>query len=657
MALALTPGTPKTRMQTLKAAIGVLALAASLATQVHAQSFLTNGLVAYYPFNGNANDASGHGNNGTLVGTDLQFSLDRFGNPQNAVFLNTTATYAWNLAGAYVAVPRAAGLDFNADFTLSVWVNHSSVANAPENLISNGNDSYGFVNLRNHCSYSEYGGKDLLAFGWGVGDVGLMYPVLLAPVRNSWWQITVARSGTNVTLFKNGSFLTNGVMLATGNNPTIWLGRFEGLPSNNGSCYPLIGGIDDVRMYNRALSSNEVAQLYAIESTPPPGFETNGLVAYYPFNGNANDASGNGSNGVAFNLSYRQNRFGEAGAAASFNGSSSFAYVTNFFSSQATQITYSIWFQTSNQVSATNTPFVMAMATALDGEGGGDYIVGLFHANRVNPNGPIIGDDGFGMYKYLEYAQYYYCDITNYTFLSNQWHHVVAVYDGSAMTLYLDGSFRKRLQYTGNGQQHIRSLDIGAHHYWYAAGIDAQYSGLIDDVRIYFRALSSPEVAQLYAIESVPPVPPCTPHKATATATLYNWFLVDATITDGGCGYTNPPAVLVQGGGGSGAAATAVVSNGMVVKINITDAGAGYTSVPKIVIGSPPFVPTLSIAVSKVKVTENVVLGRSYVLEASHDLVTWTATGPHFTAQEETLVNEFDVDLTGRYFRIRQVAP
>jgi hypothetical protein len=49
------------------------------------------------------------------------------------------------------------------------------------------------------------------------------------------------------------------------------------------------------------------------------------------------------------------------------------------------------------------------------------------------------------------------------------------------------------------------------------------------------------------------------------------------------------------------------------------------------------------------------VLGRSYVLEASTDLVTWTATGPQFTAQAETIVNEFDVDVTGRFFRIRQV--
>ena len=37
------------------------------------------------------------------------------------------------------------------------------------------------------------------------------------------------------------------------------------------------------------------------------------------------------------------------------------------------------------------------------------------------------------------------------------------------------------------------------------------------------------------------------------------------------------------------------------------------------------------------------------------DLIEWTATGPEFTAESETIVSEFDVDETGRYFRIRQV--
>ena len=117
----------------------------------------------------------------------------------------------------------------------------------------------------------------------------------------------------------------------------------------------------------------------------------------------------------------------------------------------------------------------------------------------------------------------------------------------------------------------------------------------------------------------------------------------------------DPPLVLIRGGGGTGATAIAVVSNGMVVDILFSSAGSGYTGVPVILIASPPFEPTVSISVSRVKVVQHVVLGRNYVLEASTDLIDWTATGPEFTAESETIVSEFDVDVTGRYFRIHQV--
>ena len=147
----------------------------------------------------------------------------------------------------------------------------------------------------------------------------------------------------------------------------------------------------------------------------------------------------------------------------------------------------------------------------------------------------------------------------------------------------------------------------------------------------------------------------CTPHHATATAILFNNFVVGATITDSGCGYTNPPLVSITGGGGNGAAAAAMVANGVVTAINITNAGSGYTNAPHILIASPPFVPTVSIAVSKVKVSQHLMLGMNYILEASTNLINWSATGPAFTATNETMVSEFDVDLTGRFFRIHQV--
>ena len=75
------------RMKTFKlllviAALGLLALTAS------AQTWNTNGLVAYYLFNGNANDASGFGNNGSVNGAIL--SMSRNGQPFDAYYFNTT---------------------------------------------------------------------------------------------------------------------------------------------------------------------------------------------------------------------------------------------------------------------------------------------------------------------------------------------------------------------------------------------------------------------------------------------------------------------------------------------------------------------------------------------------------------------------------------
>ncbi len=148
---------------------------------------------------------------------------------------------------------------------------------------------------------------------------------------------------------------------------------------------------------------------------------------------------------------------------------------------------------------------------------------------------------------------------------------------------------------------------------------------------------------------------PCTPHKAKATAQLFNGFVVDATVTDSGCGYTNPPIVLVQGGGGSGATARAIVSDGRVTRVQITGAGCCYTNAPRIVISAPPSVPTVEILVSKVKVVQNVVLGWKYVLESSTNTTDWTATGPAFIAETDPIETEFDSDGVKRLFRLRVV--
>jgi hypothetical protein len=76
---------------------------------------------------------------------------------------------------------------------------------------------------------------------------------------------------------------------------------------------------------------------------------------------------------------------------------------------------------------------------------------------------------------------------------------------------------------------------------------------------------------------------------ATATANTISGFVIGATITNGGSGYTSAPTVTITGSG-SGAAATATISGGVVTGITITSAGSGYTGGATITI-APPVIP------------------------------------------------------------------
>jgi hypothetical protein len=149
--------------------------------------------------------------------------------------------------------------------------------------------------------------------------------------------------------------------------------------------------------------------------------------------------------------------------------------------------------------------------------------------------------------------------------------------------------------------------------------------------------------------------PPYPARKASAASEVVNGFVVGIRIVDGGNGYSAAPAVLLIGGGGSGAEAVATVVDGVVVAVNITSSGTGYTSAPRVSIASPPFSPRISIDVSRIRVGLSLVLGLRYQLESSRDLASWTIAGIPFAAREEYVVQEFDADVTGRYFRIQQI--
>jgi hypothetical protein len=360
-------------------------------------------------------------------------------------------------------------------------------------------------------------------------------------------------------------------------------------------------------------------------------FLTNGLVAYYPFNGNANDASGKGNNGTINEATLTQDRFGITNAAYSFSGINNYISFAGVPTSQVDNWTMTAWVKPAslNQ---------MGIAVAL---GYDDGVSANGYSIVITGDASSSGNKLFAVFGGIPYA---WVD-SGFVFTStSQWYQLVMLRNSGVTSFYVNGVLTPNS--TTTTPYTPTSFRIGSEN-----GLRF-FNGAIDDVRIYNRALPASEVTELYADESGF----CSPHAAQATAIVTNGFVVGATITDYGCGYTNGPLVLIGGGGGSNATATATIQNGFVTSINIINPGAGYyTTLPDILIGSPPFVPTLTINVSRVNVTQHVVLGFNYVLESSPDMINWTATRPPFTAQSEEITTEFVVNQTGQYFRIRQV--
>lgn len=101
------------------------------------------------------------------------------------------------------------------------------------------------------------------------------------------------------------------------------------------------GKIDDIRLYNDDLTYSEIQSLYNENGWDPL---QNGLVAYYPFNANANDESGNDNNGTVNGANLTTDRFGNANSTYDFDGINDYISVNHDASlNLSNQITMHGW--------------------------------------------------------------------------------------------------------------------------------------------------------------------------------------------------------------------------------------------------------------------------------------------------------------------------
>ncbi len=228
----------------LKIATTLFIISFGLAGNLNSQSSLTDGLVSYYPFNGNANDASGNGNNGQL-GTGMSFTTDRFGNPNSALLFSNPPE------AMTTTVQQPAG----SVFSLSLWFN------IPKDSQGAGLIALGSV----QTGTSPMVDKLLQVFPDGTLDFYLfpghqVYLPTPSPVNDGKWHQTVATlSAQGMCLYEDGLLVAQNASVTTSQGYAGWWRVATGQ-----------GSLDDVRIYDRALASDEVASLYQLEAVPEP---------------------------------------------------------------------------------------------------------------------------------------------------------------------------------------------------------------------------------------------------------------------------------------------------------------------------------------------------------------------------------------------------
>ncbi len=564
---------------------------------------LQNGLVAFYPFNGNAGDSSGNGNNGTA--NNITYGIDRFGRSNSSgVFAKSNSSYYF--------YPASAQFQPNS-FTQSVWFKTNIIqtgvlgsekdqwiAGYSPNTWASGPSYSAFLDVTNNSILTSRCWTR--ATSWQ--DISTSQNTI---VSNIWYNAITTYDNSTGT----HKFYLNGILIGERtttleffNQSGFYIGASrQNLSGSIGTFFD--GQIDDVMFYNRPLSSIEITQLYTgnfcpvgqgitinplqdttrvcgtstqlnagsgfasyswntsatTQSISPtqsgfykvtvtnsngcsasdstylslvkakiiqrdttickgasitlnidstiigssysvlPSNLRNGMVAYYPFNGNANDESGNGNNGTitSGSVPFIADRNGKVSSAIQLGGGYIVTTPSVFTFQQNQAFTVSIWFTLETNSSG-----------------------GRLLSNECPEGNFRIGTGVNGNYA-VQYGDYIYDNAP-----LNTWTHLVYTFDNKSEKVYINGS----LKYTNTEGvilffNHCNALTIGAK----AASAFDRWVGKADELIVYNRALSDAEVFQLNNNQSVTWSNGATNNSISVSPTQTTKYYV--TVSDG----------------------------------------------------------------------------------------------------------------------------
>lgn len=394
--------------------------------------------------------------------------------------------------GDYLITADNDALDITGPVTMSFWIKSNDVGNRA--LFEKGNND------------------DLMFQAVGSTAAGIFYLHSLSSTtapptatqvifNNQWHHIVTKFDGTNKYLYVDGVlYHTNAATTPTANSSPFTIGSRSG-------AYPFTGLIDEVKIYNYALSADEIKQDYNQDSTTKIGQSSQTIGATttnleYCIPGDASTCSApiaewkfeEGTGTTAFDSSGTSIHNlplltgdssptwsnGKIGKSLYFDGNDAIGYNNSSIANITGPITVNAWVKTNSGTSG-------GIACRYGNSGSWTYCL------YMNASGKLI-------FLRSSYTDSWSNAVTsNSSINNNQWHYVTGRFDGSTMKVYVDSQEDGSVNETRSSNSSLWSFCIGNQHYLCnGTGYNGHFTGSIDHVRIYNYARTPAQIAYDY---------------------------------------------------------------------------------------------------------------------------------------------------------------
>jgi len=386
----------------------------------------------------------------------------------------------------------ALAIGSDQEFSVVFWVKPGADITTPQGILgvydSAGSNDFFIGIINDH-------------FAWGLGshrevcsDTVCAAEDLPAATAEEWQHVAFVYDGSDVILSINGveKYRQEHSGTATMPNYNIYLGAVYD-PDTGSNIYGFTGSLDEVAVFNTDLTFCEVSAIFNVPTTIPCNVacDEEGALAYYPFNGNADDENGTDRNGTfdgtVFGATLTEDQCGLTDMAYSFDGND---YIATTFNP--------------NTEIGNNASFTVAFWAKPDRKDKFMSVVGVYY--DPDPEDPSqIERFYIAIYDATEGWLWGYGDTPGPVdgslpdAVAGEWVHIGWVYDQGAneVIIYVNGDeIIQSDPYTGNGVLPNTNTDIGAR--LEGLGHPTLFEGTIDEVLIWDRALTPAEMLDLY---------------------------------------------------------------------------------------------------------------------------------------------------------------